>query len=373
MKEQLKQKTIYQCTHKVPNGGIKTYLSSLYDYQIDGVSDRIITSLENIEQSQCKLLHIHLPEILEEITGECPVIYTIHGPGTFCPSLTQYLTARKSCCDRKMSYLKCTWGHLVDNCGSRRPENVVRDLKRAFWEKNLINKLRIPLIAASKYMHGQLIKNGFSADRITTLYFGIPIPKTDTEPLTRDTHRQQRILFAGRITPVKGLNWLLETLTQTDRCIQLDIAGDDYDRSKMEKLSKQLGLSDRVTWHGWCNPEQLDELYQQCFALIFPSVWPEPAGMVTLEAYAHHRPVVASSVGGIPEHISNGQTGILVPPHDSKRLASAINELATNYQKARYMGEQGYSLLLEKFTIDFHAKGLQKIYERTIEDFETKN
>jgi glycosyltransferase involved in cell wall biosynthesis len=372
MKKQLTQ-MIYQCTHKVPNGGLKTYLASLSNYQIDRMSDRVITSLENIEQSQCALLHVHLPEILEEITGECPVIYTVHGPGTFCPSLTQYLTARKSCCERKMSYLKCTWGHLVDNCGSRRPENVVRNLKRAFWEKDLINRLRIPLIAASQYMRGQLIKNGFATAQITTLHLGIPIPQTNTEPLTQDIHRQQRILFTGRLSPVKGLKWLLETLTQTDRCIHLDIAGDGYIRSKMERLSKELGLSDRVTWHGWCNQEQLDALYQQCFALIFPSVWPEPAGLVTLEAYAHYRPVIASSVGGIPEYISNGKTGILVPPHDRKSLAAAINELATNYQKARTIGEQGHSLLLEKFNLDFHVKGLQKIYERTIEDFETKN
>ncbi|MEN9869784.1 MAG: alpha-D-kanosaminyltransferase, partial [Cyanobacteriota bacterium] len=335
MKEKLIKKMIYQCTHKVPSGGIETYLSSLYIYQIDGMSDGVITSLRNIEQSQCKLLHIHLPEILEEITGECPVIYTIHGPGTFCPSLTQYLTASKSCCERKMSYLKCTWGHLVDNCGSRRPQNIVRNLRQAFWEKDLINKLKIPLIANSKYMRRQLIKNGFSGDRITTLYYGIPILKTDAEPLTREIHRQQRILFAGRIIPPKGLNWLLETLAQTDSCIHLDIAGDGYVRSQMEKLSKELGLSERVTWHGWCNHEQLDALYQQCFALIFPSVWPEPAGIVTLEAYAHYRPVIASSVGGIPEHITDSQTGILVPPHDSKRLAAAINELAVDHQKAR--------------------------------------
>jgi len=68
----------------------------------------------------------------------------------------------------------------------------------------------------------------------------------------------------------------------------------------MEKLVNQLGLNNRVTWHGWCNSERMDVLYQQCFAIIFPSVWPEPAGLITLEAYARYRPVIASKLVEFP-------------------------------------------------------------------------
>ena len=137
----------------------------------------------------------------------------------------------------------------------------------------------------------------------------------------------------------------------------------------MENLVLQLCLSNRVTWHGWCNGEQLDVLYQQCFAVVFPSVWPEPAGLVTLEASARYRPVIASAVGGIPEHMCDGETGILVPPNDIKKLAAAITELATNYQKSRSMGEQGHAWFLKEFTMDTHVKRLQKIYEKTIVNF----
>jgi glycosyltransferase involved in cell wall biosynthesis len=103
--------------------------------------------------------------------------------------------------------------------------------------------------------------------------------------------------------------------------------------------------------------------------VIFPSVWPEPAGLVTLEAYARYRPVIASAVGGIPEHLRDGETGILVPANDIKKLADAITELDTDYQKSRQIGEQGHAFLMKELTMDVHVKHLQEIYEKIIFEF----
>jgi glycosyltransferase involved in cell wall biosynthesis len=100
-------------------------------------------------------------------------------------------------------------------------------------------------------------------------------------------------------------------------------------------------LNERITWHGWCESKKLKTLYQQCFAVIFPSVWPEPAGLITLEAYAHYRPVIGSAVGGIPEYIEPGETGILVPGNDIQKLARAITELDTDYERCFHLGKQG--------------------------------
>lgn len=353
----------------VGGGGIKTYVESLLNSRLPGVSNHVITSLSGIDQSKINLLHVHEAALLKQLRGESPSIYTLHNHSAYCPSGTKYLAARRTGCDRTMSSWKCTWGHVVDGCGSRRPQNIIQNLQRSQWELETLKKLKIPVIAISDYMRGQLIKNGLPAQQIVTLRPGISMPKTATKPLTIKTHQNQRILFAGRIVPDKGLDWLLNALAQTERQIHLDIAGDGWDRPRMEKLANLLGLNNRVTWHGWCDREKLDVLYQQCFALIFPSVWPEPAGLVTLEAYVHHRPVIASSVGGIPEHVRDGETGILVPTNDVNKLAAAITALVRDYQKARRMGEQGYRWYLEEFTIDIHIQRLHKIYEKAIADF----
>jgi glycosyltransferase involved in cell wall biosynthesis len=71
--------------------------------------------------------------------------------------------------------------------------------------------------------------------------------------------------------------------------------------------------------------------------------------------------------------LRDGETGILVPINDIKQLAAAITELSTNYQKSRCLGEQGHALFLKEFTMDIHVNRLQKIYEKTIDDFHGHN
>jgi glycosyltransferase involved in cell wall biosynthesis len=348
-------------------GGVKTYVKSLLNCPLPRVSNHILTSLKNVDQKQFDLLHVHGAELLSEVRGDCPVIYTLHNHNTYCPSGTKYLTTSQTCCDRNMSNLGCTWGHLVDGCGSRRPEYIIKNLRRSQRELETLKRRRIPIIANSDYVRDWLIKNGLPPYQVVTLRCGTPSPQITFEPLTQSIYQNQRILFAGRIVPDKGLNWLLRALTLTDRKIHLDIAGEGWDKPRMEQLAKALGVQERITWHGWCDSQKLDELYQQCLTVIFPSVWPEPAGLITLEAYARYRPVIASAVGGIPEHICSEETGFLVTANDTKQLAAAINELAHNYPKAHKMGEQGHALFLEKFTIENHIQKLQKIYEQCID------
>ncbi|MDF5726362.1 MAG: glycosyltransferase family 4 protein, partial [Rhizonema sp. PD37] len=334
---------IYHCsTFQVgTGGGVEAYLAYLFDNRLPGVNDRVIKSLTNVDQSQFKLLHVHSVDLLLQISGECPAVFTVHNHSLYCPSGTKYLAGQSAVCNRNFSYLGCAWGKAVDKCGSRKPLRAVKELQYVHQLLTHLKKLKVILLANSDYVRGQLIKNGVPPQLTATLYCGISVPQTAAAPLSLETHKNHRILFVGRIVPDKGLEWLLRTLVHTDERIQLDIAGEGWDRSRLETLANQLGLSNRIIWHGWCDREKINTLYQECFTLIFPSVWPEPAGLVTLEAYARYRPVIASAVGGIPEHLQDGETGILVPGNNIRKLAEAITELSTNYHKRRRMGQQG--------------------------------
>ncbi|AFZ26766.1 glycosyltransferase [Cylindrospermum stagnale PCC 7417] len=370
----VEQEMIFHCSAADirGGGGIETYVASLVNSQIYGVSQCTINSLRNLEQSQFKLLHIHDPDMLVDLREECPAVFTLHNHSSYCPSGTKFLADRGRQCDRNMHPLGCAWGHVVDGCGSRRPQNMLQNWGNANNSLDALKKLTIPVIANSDYVRSQIIRGGLSPDRVVTLRCGVQSPQNPTEPLSREIHQNQRILFAGRIVAYKGIEWLLKAMAKTDERIHLDIAGDGWGKPSMEKLAQKMGLSDRITWHGWCNSDKLATLYQQCLAVVFPSLWPEPAGLVTLEAYARYRPVIASAVGGIPEHLQDGVTGILVPPNHISQLAAAINELAANYQKSRLMGEKGQAWFQEEFTIDVHAKRLEKIYTKTITDFHLK-
>ncbi|MEH2447494.1 MAG: glycosyltransferase family 4 protein [Nostoc sp.] len=365
---------IYQCSNFEVGGGggVETYLASLFEHRPPDISDRVIKSLNNVDQSQFKLLHIHSPDLLLQLTGECPTVFSVHNHSFYCPSGTKYLAGQRTVCDRNFSYLGCTWGKLIDKCGSRRPLRTVRELQKTQNFLDVLKKVKITFIANSEYVRQELIQNGVPPEQTVTLHCGISVPKTATAPLSLEVHQNHRILFVGRIVSDKGLEWLLKTLIHTDPQIKLDIAGEGWERPQLEKLANTLKLSNRITWHGWCDPDKINKLYQQCFAVIFPSVWPEPAGLVTLEAYASYRPVIGSAVGGIPEHLRDGETGILVPSNNIQKLADAIHELYTDYQKSRHMGEQGHAFLMKEFTIDGHLKNLRKIYAKTIAEFDSK-
>ncbi|MHC5935302.1 glycosyltransferase family 4 protein [Nostoc sp.] len=369
--ENFEKNLIYQCSNFDigGSGGVETYLGSLFEHRPDDVSDRVIKSLKNVDQSQFKLLHIHSPDLLLQLTGECPTIFSVHNHSFYCPSGTKYLAGQRTICDRNFSYLGCTWGKFVDKCGSRKPLRSFRELQTTHQFLDVLKKIKITFIANSEYVRQELIKNGVPPEQTVTLHCGISIPQIATAPLSLEVHQNHRILFAGRIVSDKGLEWLLKTLIHTNPQIQLDIAGEGWERASLEKLANTLGLSNRITWHGWCDRDKINKLYQQCFAVIFPSVWPEPAGLVTLEAYARYRPVIGSAVGGIPEHLRDGETGILVPANDIKKLADAINELYIDHQKSRYMGEQGHALLMKEFTMDAHVNNLRTIYAKTIAEF----
>ncbi|MBW4596508.1 MAG: glycosyltransferase family 4 protein [Brasilonema angustatum HA4187-MV1] len=362
---------IYHCSsfRVHGNGGAETYLTSLIQSPQSGVSDFVIKSLKELNQSRFKLLHIHSPDLLEQVKGECPTVFTVHNHSLYCASGTKYLAAQDVICDRNFSYLGCLWGKIIDGCGSRKPARVIQELQSTHHLNNFIRNLKVTFLANSDYVRKQLIKNGLPPQQTVTLRCGISVPQIATAPLSLETYKIGRILFVGRIVPDKGLEWLLKTLVHTDSQIHLDIAGEGWERPRLEKLAQKLGLNNRITWHGWCDSNKLNQLYEQCFAVIFPSVWPEPAGLVTLEAYAHYRPVIASAVGGIPEYLQDGETGVLVPANNIKMLAQAITHLSSDYQKCRQMGEQGHALLMQEFTMDVHVKYLQKIYENTISEF----
>ncbi|MBD2138028.1 glycosyltransferase family 4 protein [Anabaena sp. FACHB-1237] len=372
------QERIYHCSgaNIRGGGGLETYIASLINWQNyqlinNGVQpeELLISSLKNVQQNQFELLHIHDPDMLVDFREECPAVLTIHNHSSYCPSGTKYLADRQQKCDRSMHPLGCTWGHLIDGCGSRKPQNIFQDWQNAYYFLKNIKNLNISVIANSNYVREELISHGLSPNKVTTLHCGIERSKHPVSPLNPEIHQQQHILFVGRIVPYKGLEWLIKALAKTDSQIHLDIAGDGWGKAKMIELAQKMGLSDRITWHGWCNGDKLEILYQQCFSVIFPSLWPEPAGLVTLEAYAHCRPIIASDIGGIPEYIQNHHTGILVPPHDLQKLADAINELSENYHQARLIGENSHDLFEQKFVMDVHIQELEKIYNQTMNDF----
>lgn len=157
------------------------------------------------------------------------------------------------------------------------------------------------------------------------------------------------ITCIARLSPEKGLDVLLQAARPVlaERAdAELLIAGDGPLRAALARQAGALGLGDRVRFGGAFDHARLAEIMDLTDILVLPSL-SEGLGYVILEAMAYGKPVVATDVGGVPELVAHGRTGLLVPPRDATGLAEALLALAGNAPRRREMGLAGREAFLE--------------------------
>ena len=201
-------------------------------------------------------------------------------------------------------------------------------------------------------------------------------PRVDDAVLARvgvDTNRPS-VVFVGRITRQKGVQHLLAAASRFDDDIQLVFCAGAPDTPQIAAETEQAvaELQQRrtgVTWVREMLPrEEIVSLLSAATVFACPSVY-EPLGIVNLEAMACGTAVVASAVGGIPEVVEDGETGILVPyspgaAADLERgLAESINALCADPERAKSLGEAGRRRAVEKFGWDAIARQTVQLYQ----------
>lgn len=135
--------------------------------------------------------------------------------------------------------------------------------------------------------------------------------------------------YVGRISPEKGIDVALRALAQLrDEGLEADFevagGGAGEHRRELEALAASLGIAGQVDFLGPLGTEALKDFYARIHALVVPSVWEEPAGLVLVEGALAGVPLLASRVGGIPEIIRDPEEGLLFPPGDPAALAAAL-------------------------------------------------
>lgn len=105
--------------------------------------------------------------------------------------------------------------------------------------------------------------------------------------------------------------------------------GEGPEREKLEQLVQSLGLRDVVTFRGWVPPSQVERELADAWALVAPSLWTEPLGLVALEAIVRGVPVIASGAGGLGEIVEPGASGLLFPNGDEEQLTRQLVAVAT--------------------------------------------
>jgi glycosyltransferase involved in cell wall biosynthesis len=135
-----------------------------------------------------------------------------------------------------------------------------------------------------------------------------------------------------------------------DQRVTLSVVGDGPERPRLERLAADLGIEDRTEFLGL--RDDVDELLRRSDLFVHPAIWGEAFGLTITEAMASGCPVVASNVGGIPELIEDGITGLLVPPADDEALRKAIARLIDDRDLRHRLSVQARARVLERFGLE---------------------
>jgi glycosyltransferase involved in cell wall biosynthesis len=135
----------------------------------------------------------------------------------------------------------------------------------------------------------------------------------------------------------------------------------------MRRLAEELGLQETVYFTGWrYQPEHMPQVHAALSILALASTWPEPFGLVLLEAMAAAKPIVATNHGGPREICVNGETAILVPPGDPEKMAEAFLTLLRNPERAKAMGEAGRRRVEKFYDRNQSVRQLESLYEELL-------
>jgi glycosyltransferase involved in cell wall biosynthesis len=230
-------------------------------------------------------------------------------------------------------------------------------------------------VAVSESVKRYIIdKSKISAEKISVIYNGVNIKSQD------DLHEQNpkmpfkiededRILMTvGRLHEQKGHCYLIQAVSKVRKefpKVKLLVTGEGEEENNLKKLVKSLDLTNKVIFAGLSS--DIEGILPIAELFILPSLW-EGLPNVLLEAMAAGKPVVATKVGGIPEIVVHGETGILIPPRDTDALAIAIIDLLQNKLKAKNMGEAGRIRAGKRFSIYKMIEKTENLYQELLKE-----
>jgi glycosyltransferase involved in cell wall biosynthesis len=207
------------------------------------------------------------------------------------------------------------------------------------------------------------------ADKITVIPFGVRVLES-FKPLPPPI--PPRLCFIKAHNYKYGPDILLQAMAKVVKTIpnaQLSIAGVGELTEVLLKMTTDLNLDHNVTYTGFIDNAKIYDFVQEHHIMVMPSVMEsESFGVAVLEASTCGRAVIASRVGGVPEVLIDGQTGILVAPAKPDELAEAIIKLATDPDLCAKMGQKGHSFVSKAYDWEDSVDAMAELYGRMIKE-----
>jgi glycosyltransferase involved in cell wall biosynthesis len=248
-----------------------------------------------------------------------------------------------------------------------RPQRLPAALLRGL--DNASARLCARILAVSDDTRHAFERQGYPAGLMETVRNGIdpPAARAEHDGVRRELGVPPEAPLAGeiaRLCDVKGQRELIQAAARVPGLHVLlvgrDIEAGGAFQAALEGEAEALGVRERVVFAGY-RPDR-DAVLAELDLFVLPS-WIEGLPLVVLEAMTHGLPVVATPVGGTPEVVVDGETGLLVPPRDPERLADAIARVVGDRELARRLGEAGRARVAERFSASAMERRVLEIYD----------
>jgi len=272
--------------------------------------------------AQASVVYAHKVEdaaLFDAVPSSTRLVLAVHDHDLTCVRSHRYLPVTGEPCERAPGVGCVAHGCVVVRARGSRCGVALRDpFARARQTRELAR--RALLVACSAFVRRTLIDAGISADRVRALN---PVPPDDRDPVL-PAPREPVIGFIGQIIRGKGLDLLLDAVAKIPKA-KLVVAGTGNGLDQARVQIARLGMSGRVELLGAVAPSEVRAIYDRVRVVAVPSRWPEPFGMIGVEAMRRGRVVVGARHGGIPEWLEDGVTGIAFNPGDVDDLAKALS------------------------------------------------
>jgi len=355
------------------------YFVREFDFDISARSIKQIRSLLNmmysfsskkalrkmIDETHPEVAHLHniysriSPSILHVIKkNKIPIVQTMHDFKFVCPNHAMF--SNGSICEacRGGKFYKA----FLKKCshGSAMLSGVLA--LESYWHGwlKLYDKYIDAFIAPSRFMADKLAENGWDAKRIFVLPNFVRV-------IDSGVYSEANIdgMFLGSLIEEKGVEVLIRSLAGLKRG-RFRVVGDGYLKETLERNIKNIipvnGCA--IEFAGHLNSERLKKEISMSLMVIVPSVCYENSPMAILESFSQGKPVIASRIGGIPEIVKEGETGLLFEAGDSLDLREKILEMLGNRDRAIQMGRNAREWVRVNRSPDNYFKELMSIYNK---------
>lgn len=287
------------------------------------------------------------PSIILEIrkwekdnNSKVKIIYTAHDYQLICPNHMLY--NNDDICENCIggSFISCTKGKCVH---SSLLKSFIGTAEAVYWNRNRVYEQIDTVICCSEFMKSKLDTNPIFKGKTIVMHNFVE------QIEVKESKKEDYVLYFGRLSHEKGIYTLLDC---TD--IKLKVAGtgplEDYVKS-----------DETIEYVGFKTGDELTQLISKAKATVYPSIWYENCPFSVMESIMYGTPVVASRIGGIPELIDDGKTGILVEARNTEQLEQAISKICSDDELAAEMSK---ACLQYKFdTIKEYSEKLLSIYK----------